>query len=169
MKFKILKGTALFDTLESVIEKMRACNAHAKALMSEFNADGYSKSRNGIAGGIAAFNFTDPTKKPQGWKAMERGYTNWFFPKAAEKDLISRISQLPIVETSAVSEPLNYQNQSWMNNERMVFSELPAIKFFDDYILVDVNSKAEYTPVSDMVEILESEYKELEKRTPKTL
>lgn len=154
MKFKVLKGTPLFDKLTNLKKEIDAANNAARDLVKELGYENYCKSLFDVAGGISAIII--PEGKPAGWRFSfnDRQPAHAYFPSSikANKELLERIKKLPIVSTQKLNSLINYGSP---------FST-PGISWRKNYILI--STRNEYKPVKDMVEILESEYKKLESK-----
>lgn len=159
MKFKILKGTPLFDKLIDVKTKIRDCNAAAFALVKEM---GYERMRGKemvLAGGISSIEIKGG--KPDGWRvAFAEKTKDEYFPSKLKqnKEILSKISALPVVGYEELNDILDYD---FHKHEGKRLSFHPAVIWKEDFILVSVAEYMYYQPAKDMVEILESEYMKL--------
>lgn len=159
MKFKIPKGTPLFDTLKEVAKKMKEVNAEAQKIVDEIpDTEGFSPSNHGIAGGIKGIAFKEYSKKKEGWNKMESGVSKWFMPKAANKELWAKIRALPVLSKDEVNKPLNFSFGMFGNME---IWHTPKIMFKKSAILVQYPDMWKGTPPADAVEILASEWNKI--------
>lgn len=164
MKFKILKGTKLFDRLTAVRKEMTRCNKEALKVMKEAGAKSIRGRRMVAAGGISSFIFEDNIK-PDNWSfAYGKDYPKDFMPtrnRTVNKDLLGKIANLPVVEYDAINDLLNYDfNDSDTN--RLYF--IPGLLFKKQCILLVFGEQyTRYKPVKDMIEITHSEYLKLGK------
>lgn len=168
MKYKILKGTKLFDSLATIKKQMDAGDKAAQALVKEVCAESYAKSSAGLAGGIRAFYFKDGEKVPDGWKKMEKGATNWFFPKSskwANDDILKKIAELPVVKPDALIKLLQFSAQVYAETDALIWVSSPKVIWRKTYILVAIPEQFTYVPVKDMQEITVSEYNMRKKST----
>ncbi|UOR06272.1 hypothetical protein MUN82_04050 [Hymenobacter aerilatus] len=158
MKFKIVKGTALFEKLSELQAKCTECNKAARALADQQGANGFASGRNMIAGGIAALCFDD---KPEGYRLLQQ--PNYYYPKVtkANRPLHDAIAALPTVGNDDLNGLLNYKFQTVCDGDKMYWASRPGVIWGEEQILVDTG-KAKYEPVADMIEILESEYLRLQ-------
>jgi hypothetical protein len=161
MKYKILKGTALFNDLSAVKNEMDRAKALAQEVVDSVGASGFAKAHYRIAGGIAAFYFKDKENVPKLWKQVGQTWQNFFFPKVAKenRELLKRISDLPTLDDDRITKLINFKFQVVPGQDSLVAVHCPAVEWNDEYILVSVPDKCDYKPVPDMIEILGSEYK----------
>ena len=173
MKYKVLPGTALFDTLMAVQKKMIKANKAADKIAKEVGAEGCANASNKIAGGILGFKFKIGGQKNSdkpGWKKLESGYTLWWFPLEKEKsnkDLLQRIYELPTIDISELNTPLNFHGGAVSHEGGIAWVKTPSVLFPDKkqaVILIGIHpGLKEYKPVDGMIDILESEYNKLKK------
>lgn len=168
MKFKIMKGTPLFDKLREVGDKMKAANKEAYALCTELGFKQMRPESMVLAGGISSLY---AKTKPEGYAfAFNPSKSpNDFFPKRnkANKEIIERIKALPKVEHEELNNPIKYDGwKSNKYNERGSGKHVslhPGISWHKNFILISVAEYIDYKPVKDMIEITVTEYKKLEK------
>jgi len=176
MKFKVLKGTDLFNDFINLDKRLKDANKARKALANKiklpgFKITGTSSSSRYAAGSINAFQvdkyISNKDQLPAGWKAMERLSTNWIFPKSekSNKELLKSIYDLPTVDRSDVNDIIKfagmYQDNSF-SGSGIRFINGYALSIQKDYILIDTdNTGTQYKPLKDMIEILDSEYEKL--------
>jgi hypothetical protein len=167
MKFKILKGNPLFDGLAEIREQIKVAYIANKALAAEYGSDGVASHNHYLAGGIKAFHFQSGELPFPNWKPMERGYTNWYMPKSPKNkrdplhEVWAKINALPKVDDKGLQELLQYSiGLSGDGNAISIFSR-PGVSWHEDYILVKFPDGANYKPVEHMIEITDSEFKEL--------
>jgi hypothetical protein len=164
MKYKISKGTKLFQALTAVKLQMDAVDKLAEKIVQEAGADSYAKASQCIAGGIRAFYFKDLDKVPVGWKKMEKGLSHWFFPKSsakANRDLLERIADLPTMGTEDIAKLLNFHAGVYGEIDRMIWVSCPQVRWAKTYVVVAVPESIPYTPVKEMQEITVSMYNKL--------
>lgn len=162
MKFKILKGTELFNKLKALQLKCQNANKAAFDLAGEFGSKEIlpSPSINVIAGGLSGMKLDAP---PAGWKLASKYHYTTYYPKRtkANKDLIERIEALPKIKTEELNEIIGYNPFNRSEDERRI-SFCPGVYWhYEDFILVSVAEYVEYTPVADMIEITVSEFNKL--------
>lgn len=162
MKFKVLKGTPLFDKLNSLGEEMTEYNKAAFDLVKKL---GYTRMRgksNVLAGGISSIEIKGG--KPVGWRNAYSGVRDEYFPAKlkANKMLLAEIDALPVVEYDDLNKILNFD---WRTSSSRNISFHPGIHWGKKEILIDVSRHyTSYKPVKGMIEILESEYMKLVKK-----
>lgn len=159
MKYKILKGSKTFEELNSLHQRMTECNLAATALAKELGGtDKILFGGRRIAGGLEGIWFET---KPEFWKLTHRDWHNFFCPKICKQteDVRERINALPEVKYEDLNKIVGFKyqvvNLTWHN--------IPGVVWGDDLCLLNVDSNCEFTPNGDMVEILDSEYKQIEK------
>lgn len=174
MKFKVLKGTKLFDQLTKVGEDIREADNTAYKLGKELGYKSIRGGRHVLGGGISAFQSSE---LPKGWKyAYPKSDREAVFPmnKKVNKELLDRIAALPKVEHEALNKILKFD--PWKHNDKAYNGDgsfkiqwYPGIQWKDEYVLLDVSEYMVYKPVKDMIEILESEYEKLSKAKNKKI
>lgn len=157
MKFKVLKGTPLFDKLSNARKEMRRCNKAALALIKELGYESGRRKGHCLSGGISCFKING--EKPKGWRKQSDGY----FPSPIKKnaEVLAKIAALPIAEYSLINEPLNYRWNDQELEAGNTFQFCPGVCWKNDYILIHIGELNRYAPVADMIEILDSEFKAL--------
>lgn len=163
MKFKVVKGTKLFDQLVDVQKEIRRVNGEARKLVESLGYKKYWPSSE-LAGGIVAIHC--PTGKPEGWAVFWKDEKHCYMPaknKKENKELWAKINALPVLEYSYLNDLLDYKPLTHRTDNRVSFG--PGIQWEKDYVLLEFADyvAAKYKPVKDMIEILESEYVKLSK------
>lgn len=158
MKYKILKGTDTFKHLENLMDRRKDCNEAATALLIELGGSGDHKrltNLNTIGGGIAGIELGE---KPEGWKKIN-GYHGFYFPLSNKKNqaLLQRIADLPVVTQDELNEVLGFKEQ-WQG---LTMYRQPGLFERNEFFLMEISDKCDFTPNSDMIEILSSEFKTL--------
>jgi hypothetical protein len=165
MKFKVLKGTKLFDILDKIGDDCMVATREARKIVEELGFEKWRQQTFCLAGGISAFHA--PKGKPDGYVyAYSNRDRTAVLPKKikSNKELLERIEKLPEVKYEALNKPLNYDGfKSDKFNERgaKYISMAPGIVWRKNYILLDMHDYIDYKPVKDMIEITTSEYKKL--------
>lgn len=174
MYFKVLNGTALYGTLYDVFLKVKAAKDYCDELAKEVGADGFSTSNSYIAGDINAFHFKgyEPPDREL-WSAPTREKrTPWWMPKIGKKFLekneviLGKLKDIPRVDKKLIQDPLNCNMAAYGSAAGLTVFEVPATKWFKDYVLLEFPDQVNYESVPDMIEILASEHKELSKAEP---
>jgi len=170
MKYKILKGTKLFDQFIELKKKMVTAKKAAKELVKEVapvDTEWYAPHES-IAGGVDAFII--PGGKPDGWvNAYIPHEKDVYRPKKtlANKELLDKIANLPVVSTSDFNSIIKYDWRKTGAKKqlgRRITSYSPGFDIRANYVLIDVSEHApNYKPVPDMIEITVSEYNKLSK------
>lgn len=154
MKYKVLKGTPLFDKIVVVVEKIKDYNQQAEDLSNSVGGLRAATLGYNRAGGIAAFEFK---KEPDMnlWKRVDK-YEPLYSPRAkkANNALFAKIQALPITRYEEFNNVIEFK-QHWSG---LTFHQTYGLVISDDFMLIEMNDEVKYTPVQDMIEILGSEY-----------
>ncbi len=154
MYYKLEKGNETFQKLESVWDKINKCNKKSRELVEELGFKEFGVSQHSVAGGISCIK---SDCKPEGYKKVGKSYQGLIYPKANNKETLSKFKKLPIVEYEEYNNTIGFESQfSSMSHHRSFGS-----KKVNDIFLIEVSNECEYTPTKDMVEITYSEYKKL--------
>lgn len=158
MKYKIEKGTPVYDQMDALWKEASRCHDASYELAGEFGTTKIARSRKNVAGGIAAFQLD---KKPEGWKMVGKKEQRLYFPKANLKELIKRINDLPVITDEQVCAILNFKPQTVSTEGGIAFLTVPTIELKDSVFLIDLPIYAKWDVPEGVVEILESEYLKL--------
>jgi hypothetical protein len=126
-------------------------------LVKEMGFKRCCRDSHSVGGGISAIECLDG--KPDGFKSVGEKHQNLYFPKVRNKELIAKIKALPLVGNEEFNETIGFKEQF----SDMCFHQRFGCKEFDGGYLISISDKCDYTPKSDMIEILASEYKKLNK------
>lgn len=161
MKFKILKGTELFQKYIDLKTEMERCDKAALMMMREVGAVSVRGDYFAVAGGISSFQFKD-NKKPDGWAYAHNDSRTDFVPaknRKANKELLDKIKALPCVTFEQFNAPLKY---NWRIHDNNRISYHPGLWWKKSYILVEISDQySRYKPVKDMIELTTSEFNKL--------
>src|ERR1035437_3660461 len=163
MKYKVLKGTALFDKLIAIVDQINKCNQAALDLALSQGAVGLATLGNNRGGGIDAFRFKEEPDMLL-WKQMDKHrYRDLYSPRANKKnnDLFSQIQALPRIGYPEYNAVIGYESQ-WIG---ISLHQSYGLFQDDDFFLIELSDEVNYTPVADMTEILSSEYKTLKEKS----
>ena len=154
MKFKINKNNTLYEVLLDLHERGRDCENAAKDwIKKRFGKERKFASPDSVLfGGIAAVQLPQALK---GWKCLSAKY-KLYEPKTplAKK----QIKALPVVEKQELKDLLQYANYPTPSG----INTVPSVYMGEDYALVSVPDMVRgYEPLSEMGEILGSEYNRL--------
>jgi hypothetical protein len=164
MKYKILPGTPLFDSIQELkrfgIEADKSAEKWIIDFFGEFKK--YVMPYGNTWGGISAVVLD---QKPEGWRIHGDKWNSCFAPKAVNKKIWAEWAALPCVKDSEIKTLLNYGTYSGVKSGGgmgIIWSTMPGLVIANDYVLVEASEIAKaYTPVDGMVEILGSEFLEL--------
>lgn len=169
MKFKILKGTVLYEQLVAIQKRADKCLQASQKLAKSIGATNVA-TRDGrnLAGGVDAFEFPygkDPDAML--WMKPDRHNSpRLFYPRSGKKytqnqELHDKIDALPVVTIDEYNAIIGFERHWGSNLTHYVTYGLSIHK---DFALIKISEGATYAPATeDMVEILESEYEKLKK------
>ncbi|HQV53974.1 MAG TPA: hypothetical protein PLX17_00585 [Chitinophagaceae bacterium] len=160
MKFKILKGTELYNQLVALRKKIDHVQSESAKLAKEFGGGEVATSGRNLAGGIDAVEFKE---KPEGWKVVGETWQKLFYPKSdkSNKEIHEKIQALPVVKFEELNSLVKFDIQGATSGRGLAFVKSVACAWGKGYVLIEVHENCKYTPVEGMIEILESEYKKL--------
>ena len=150
MKFKVLKGTVLFQQLEELFIKVNSAHKAALSLIKEIGANSYRPSSWSIGGGISSLAFNEE-KDSKMWKKMSYGKFE-YMPKTNNKEgreLMNKIHELPMVSWSDLTKLLTTEDDPFW---------CPGVVKTDECFLFDISDKHAKKLNADLIEILNSEY-----------
>lgn len=165
MKFKVVKGTPLFNRLDKLRTAMNMANEAAGKIVDRLGFTKYIHDAGSLAGGIGAIEMAPETKLPN-WTRICRATqtTNGYYPskRKCNLSLLREIQSLPLVKKSLLTDILKYQAQTIeLPNGSEIMSFHPGVIWRNRYILVSVPERARYKPVKGMVEITVSQFNKL--------
>lgn len=165
-RYKVIKGSDTFNAVQDLYLKMKSVDAAAKKLLKTIpNTDDHYYGKAGVAGGgIAAVCFKG--NAPHGWRKVMNAPMGYFpLAKIKEnKELIKALVSLPTISYDEINSALGFK---WQVTGELVVCKCPGIVWGKSYHLITVHTGAKYTPKPDMIEILESEFEQLEKKSNK--
>jgi hypothetical protein len=166
MKFKVLKGTKLFDELNKVQEELAAAHRASKVIVKELGFKEWHKQSFCLGGGISAFR---SKTKPDGYAfAYADRDREAIFPKKtkANKEILERIKNLPIIDYDRLNKLIKFDwRKSMKGNGKggLHTSFAPGIAWRKEAVVLDIDEAYDdtYKPIKDMIEITTSEFKKL--------
>ena len=159
MKFKVSKGTNLYEKFMVLGAKISLVNNESRELVESLGAKKFCKKQNIAYGGIGAIQFEE---KPRGWKMVGEQGQNLYYPKATEKELNIKFNALPTISFDEINEMVKFHAPQTICSDRgLQWISCFGLFWGDDCILIDISEGAKYEPIEDVIEILESEYKTL--------
>lgn len=178
MKYKVLEGTKLFDSLMELKKRILYANAASFALMKKMGADHVRMGMQTLGGGLTAVHFSKkkPANFPKGWKRVYKNHlADAYFPQdiKANTGILAEIKALPIVNDEEINKILKF---NWLGNDghdpqsnKICFRPTPHWgPEGTTYILIHLPEFcSRYKPVKDMIEITHAEFTELEKQMTK--
>lgn len=111
MKFKIIKGSDVYNLLVELFDRGEKCSDAASKLARHFGAEGYGKrnSSHEYFGGADAFKFAigkDPDKNL--WRKVDNANPRFFIPKAKNKQAWDKIKSLPSVSIDEINDAVSF-------------------------------------------------------------
>jgi hypothetical protein len=162
MKYKILKGTELFNQLTDLNKRMKKVKKTATDLAASFGGGKVATTGNHLAGGIDAIEFKE---KPDGWRSVGNSWQGLYYPKAVNKAILKQIADLPVVKIDELNDIVGFRGrQTKCSGGGIAWIKSVGMQWHKDFILMETAEGTEYTPLPDVIEILGSEYDELSKR-----
>lgn len=150
MKFKVLKGTELFNKLSALDEEVNRCVRASQNLVESLGYKQFRPAYWTINGGISSIII--PGGKPAGWKNAHKDYTGEYMPakNKGNKELLDKIAALPVVTYGSLNSLVGLDTP-WGH---------PGFSVYDDYALINFSEKQikSLTSTSDMIEITHSEW-----------
>ena len=162
MKFKILPGSELFDKMKALEKQINDADNLAKDACKKLGGKQLATSGRYLGGGIEAIQFEE-TPDANLWSKVNK-YHSLYRPKVRNKEAWAIIQQLPILQSSDLNSILNFNDQTVSYGDSLIFCSRPGVFFGEKYFLVNISDGCKYTPVEGMVEILDSEYQQLNKK-----
>lgn len=167
MKFKVLKGTELYNKLKLIQKKCSAAQDAAQKLGKKLGGiEVYTTGRD-RAGGIDAIEFTyDNSPDKEFWMQPDRhNNKNLYYPRNNSKAnkvnawMHTAISELPIVTIDEFNKVIGFESQ-WVS---LINYKSYGLLIKKDYALIELGEKCKYKPLPDMIELTISEYTKLNK------
>lgn len=107
MKYKVLKGTELYEKLLAFEAKVKANAAEAEAfVVSIGGGDIARRSSSRVIGEIGAISFRS---KPDGWKKVGESWQGLYMPLAKNKEMCQRIAALPTIPIDEANELIKFK------------------------------------------------------------
>lgn len=154
--YKIPKGSKVYDDLVNLSTKIDYVNEEINKILDEFSAVRYCGLQNSPWGGISAIQFSE--NPPLNWKAVDKDQ-KLYYPKAKLKSTCARIEGLPRIEWSELNDLVGFKApQTVTLNARIQWIVGVGIIFGNKFHLMNIVIGAEYVPINDVIEIIESEF-----------
>jgi hypothetical protein len=159
MKYKVIKNTETYNRLVDLEKKIIDANLQTKNVVELVSGLRYCANQNSLAGGISAIEFKT---KPDGFKSVGNKYQSLYYPKASNKKVCDLINNLPKIKYDELNTIVDFKAPQTISTENsLCWVSTVGIIFHKENILINVNNGCDYTPLSDMIEIVESEYENL--------
>lgn len=158
MKYKILKGSPLFDKIQRVRVRMMEAHDLARETAIKMGAKSWRGKNSQDVGGLSAFKFKKLPTNIVWRKAYGSRVDDEVFPKAvsSNKQLLDNIAALPTVSRREIDRLVGFKPQ--FIGETNYFRFGCAWVVGSAVILIDVGTRIKYKPRAGMIEITESEY-----------
>ncbi len=161
MKFKVLKGTETFSKLDALKDKVISVRMAAIKAVESLGSTRHCKRASVLAGGVAALHFEE---KPEGYKIID-AQRKLYFPKASKKKDYEMLWNLPTVTYSELNDIIGFKGgQVVERDDKSYWISTVGWNWGKEEMLIETESGCKYTPNSDMIEILESEWYALEEK-----
>jgi DNA-directed RNA polymerase subunit N (RpoN/RPB10) len=160
MYFKIEKGTDTFKKLSELKKQIDSITQQAKDVVTELGGERYCHHRYKLAGGISAIEFK---KKPDGWKSVGESWQDLHMPLAKNKEACNKVENLPTLDYEVLNKIVGFKGpQTVSSGNGLAFVKTVGLNWCTGkYYLMEVATGCKYKPLSDIVEILESEFLKL--------
>lgn len=166
MKFKIPKGSDVYNSLVKLFDRGEKCSDAASKLAKHFGAENYGKRNSSpqYFGGADAFKFSigkEPDKNL--WRKADKANPRFFIPKAKNKQAWDKIKSLPSVSIDEINNAVSFPKGLHAVTEGNGISIIHTVVLNrgKSYFLLSVHNKIPYKAPKGVVEILESEYTNL--------
>lgn len=164
MKYKIVKGTKLFNQLTALNERIKLVDKMAKDLATSLGGTEVATKGNNLAGGIDGIAFKDHPGK-DGWMKVGNTWQNLYYPKAVNRQIRKQIAELPTIEYKELNDMVGFQgNQVVSESKGLAWVKSVGVFFHKEVILMETVEGSKYRPVPGVKEILGSEYDKLMKK-----
>lgn len=159
MKYKILKGTALFNSLLALHGRIQQARAEIRRVVEELGYKEYVVSSDYLiaCSGIQIFG-----DKPEGWRKVGGKWEPYYLPTQKNKEVAAKIAALPMIRNEELNTIVGFH---WQIGDNLAVFNRPGFVQRDDYALIEVGSGCKFDPLPDMIEITGSEYKKLSEET----
>ena len=166
MKFKVKKGTALYDSLCAVKLKCENATNAANELAKELGGTQAATRNRNRAGGVDAIEFIGIQPDKELWMQVDKkNNPTLFYPrsKKVNVDLFEKMVDLPKVTYDEYNSIINFIPTFGSSDigEGIVNFRSYGLIITSNYALIVIGNGSGYKPITDMIEITESEYNKL--------
>ena len=168
MKYKVLKGTKLFDSLLALKEKCDECNSAALNLAKKNGAEKAATTGGYVAGSIDAFLFNSPPEKELWMQPDRYRNPNLFYPRSGKSkkvkpndSLHEKIKSLPVVTYENFNNVIGFRSQFVTFGDGFFHFEKYGLSVYSEIALIEIDSRCEYTPLPEMIDITDSEFNQI--------
>jgi hypothetical protein len=156
MKYKILKGTALFEALAALEKRRKEMIAQIRqVVVTEMGFHDFAFRSDYLAGCQAV---QVEGEKPDGWKKIGGKFDRYYWPLASNKAALEKLNALPSMPCKELNDIVKFGFQ--VTGSLNVYDR-PGWVQGEEYALINVGEDCKYTPLPDMIEIKASEFKKL--------
>jgi hypothetical protein len=165
MKYKILKGTELFDKLSEFQNRRKVVRGLADDLAVSFGGIAAATNGRNLSGGIDAVDFDDIIPDKNEWRKVGNRWQSFYYPKAKNKAALNLISQLPVIKFDELNDIVGFKGgQTVSDVNGIAWVKSVGLHAHKDFILLETAEGTKYTPHKDAIEILGSEFDKLLKK-----
>jgi len=161
MKFKINKGTELFEKFQQLKQDIQRVNKEATKLVESFGYTRYCIAPHCLAGGIGAIEILSvPLNDRKKWVRVSKQNSQLWMPRQNREnaELIDEIKRLPKLDYAELNDLIGFKAGA---TNSFGWATHPGVIWRDEYILIEMADGQIYEPCDGMVEILTSEYQRL--------
>lgn len=159
MKYKILKGTELFDKLSDLNKEIIDAKKKIREYVLSIGGTDFGTNTTYNLVSLDAVKFNE---KPEGWRAVGPSWQRFYQPKSGNKKAWDAINALPGVDIKRLNEIVGYDQ---FVGRDLVIAHRPGVYFGTDEVLIEVAEEMEwYSPLSGMVEISVTEFNEIKSK-----
>ena len=159
MRYKILKGTDLYNQLWALYLRMQEATSQIEQFIKECGYQDFGTSSEYLVGCDA---IKIEAGKPEGWNSVGEKYGRYYLPGAKQKEMRDKIAALPRVGNDELNKIVNFRRQVTVGDGGINSHKCPGFGISASYALISVALKCDYTPLPDMIEVLASEFKTLQ-------
>lgn len=161
MKFKINKGTELFEKFQQLKQDINEVDQKATELVKSIGHSNHCRAPHYLAGGIGAIEIKGMSLKDRkGWVRVTKQDINLWMPRNNKEnaELIGKIKALPKLDYAALNDLIGFKAGA---TNSLGWATHPGVIWRDEYILIEMTDGQIYEPCEGMEEILTSEYQRL--------
>lgn len=161
MKFKVIKGSETEKKLKDLLVRINEANDAAKEYIESLGANEYATaSTNYMNRRVDGIQFEQNPDKNL-WREVGKNQ-NLYFPKVKNKEVLEALNDLPLIPNEEFNDITGYVAQSFSISSGIGWSSRMGMKAnLQNQFVLDIHENAFYTPTSDIIEITNSEAKQI--------